>query len=147
MKSAPVIKVGVVLPASIGDPGDYLANARALDAAGAEMLEVDGDREAQWVVLGAIAAVTERIKLRTPSGRNSDQLDRLSRGRALVELPANEKWVNISMPADRASWAVAIREQEGAGVTGVIVTWDERLIDLLRNPDPDDRSDLLMSTG
>jgi len=29
----------------------------------------------------------------------------------------------------------------------VIVAWDPRLIDLLRNPEPDDRSDLLMSTG
>lgn len=142
-----MIKVGVVISALIGDPGDFLANARALDAAGAEMLEVDGDGEGQWVVLGAIAAVTERIKLRTPSARNADQLDRLSRGRALVELPANERWVTISMPPDRASWAAVIREHEDAGVTGVIVPWDERLIDLLRNPDPDDRSDLLMSTG
>lgn len=141
------MKVGVVIPASIVDPGDFLANARALDAAGAEMLEVEGDGESQWVVLGAIAAVTERIKLRAPSARNAELLDRLSRGRALVELPAGERWATISMPPDRASWAAAIQEQEAAGATGVIVPWNERLIDLLRNPDPDDRSDLLMSTG
>jgi hypothetical protein len=36
---------------------------------------------------------------------------------------------------------------EDAGATGIIVPWDPRLIDLLRNPDPEDRSDLLISTG
>lgn len=142
-----MLKVGVVIPAAVGEPGDYLANARALDAAGAEVLVVEGDADAQWVVLGAIAAVTERIKLLTPDARNVELLDRLSRGRSLVELPTSETWVAIPMPPDRASWTALLGEHETAGATGVIVPWDERLIDLLRNPDPDDRSDLLMSTG
>ena len=109
------------------------------------MIQVDGDPEAQLPILGAIAAVTERIKLRTPA--QADLLDRLSRGRAVPELPSGEKWVAITMPADRASWAATMREHEEAGTAGVIVPWDERLIDLLRNPEPEDRSDLLMSTG
>ena len=142
-----MIKVGVVFPTVIGDPGEFLADARALDAAGAEMLVVEGDADTQWVVLGAIAAVTERIKLLTPDARNVELLDRLSRGRSLVELPAAETWVPIAMPPDRATWTSLIQEHETAGATGVIVPWDERLIDLLRNPEPDDRSDLLMSTG
>ena len=40
-----------------------------------------------------------------------------------------------------------LRDHETAGATGVIVPWDPRLIDLLRNPEADDRGDLLMSTG
>jgi len=29
----------------------------------------------------------------------------------------------------------------------VIVSWNARVLDLLRNPEPDDRTDLLISTG
>jgi len=141
------MKVAVILPASIGDAGDYLANARALEAAGAEMIGVDGDPELQWMVLAAIAAVTARVKLRAPSEQRVDVLDRLSRGRAIVNEPADERWVPIETPADRASWAAVLHDHEQAGATGVVVAWDERLIDLLRNPEPEDRSDLLMSTG
>jgi len=141
------MKVAVILPASIGDAGDYLANARALEAAGAEMIGVDGDPELQWMVLAAIAAVTARVKLRAPSEQRVDVLDRLSRGRALANEPADERWVPIALPADRASWAAMLQDHEQAGATGVVVAWDERLIDLLRNPEPEDRSDLLMSTG
>jgi hypothetical protein len=141
------MKVAVILPAAIGDAGDYLANARALDAAGAEMIAVDGDPELQWMVLAAIAAVTARVLLRAPSEHRLELLDRLSRGRALAKEPAGERWVPIPLPADRTSWAAVLHDQEQAGATGVIVPWDERLIDLLRNPEPEDRSDLLMSTG
>ena len=141
------MKVGVIMPALVGDAGDYLANARALDAAGAEMIGVDGDPERQWLVLAAIAAVTTRVKLRAPSEQRLDLLDRLSRGRAVADEPAGERWVPIPLPADRASWAAALHDHEKAGAAGVVVPWDERLIDLLRNPEPEDRSDLLMSTG
>ena len=141
------MKVAVIMPSSIADAGDYLANARALDAAGAEMIAVDGDAEQQWLILAAIAAVTTRVRLRAPSGQRIELLDRLSRGRALAHDPAGERWVAIPLPADRASWAAALREHEQAGATGVVVPWDERLIDLLRNSEPEDRSDLLMSTG
>jgi hypothetical protein len=141
------MKVAVTLPASIADAADYLANARALDAAGAELIGVEGDPEQQWMVLAAIAAVTTHVRLRAPSEHRLELLDRLSRGRALANEPAGERWVPIPLPADRASWAAALHDQEQAGATGVVVPWDERLIDLLRNPEPEDRSDLLMSTG
>ncbi|TMC80961.1 MAG: hypothetical protein E6J08_08695 [Chloroflexi bacterium] len=97
--------------------------------------------------MGAIAAVTSRVKLRLADPKSAAILERLSRGRTVLELPADEAWVTIAMPADRDSWASVMREQEAAGVTGVTVAWDPRLIDLLRNPEPEDRSDLLMSTG
>jgi hypothetical protein len=141
-----VLKVGVIMPASIADAADFLANARALDAAGAAMIGVDGDVETQRLVIGAIAAVTVQAKLRCPSPDDADLLNTLSRGRALAPTPA-EQWVAMPVPPDRASWAAALREHEAAGAAGVVLPWDERLIDLLRNPEPDDRSDLLMSTG
>lgn len=109
------------------------------------MIQVEGDLEVQLVILGAVAAVTERIKLLTPA--RAESLDRLSRGRAIVDLPAGERWEVIPMPPDRESWASMMHEHEASGTAGVVVQWDERLIDLLRNPEPEDRSDLLMSTG
>jgi len=142
-----VVKVAVMMPAEIGDAGEFLADVRALEAAGAEMVGLDADGEEQRILLGAMAAVTSRIKLRLANPEAAAILNRLSRGRTVVELPADEVWVSIGMPADRDSWAAVMLEQQAAGVTGVVVAWDPRLIDLLRNPEPEDRSDLLMSTG
>ncbi len=142
-----MIKVAVTLPAELGDPGEFLADVRALEAAGAEMVGLETDGQEQRILMGAIAAVTSRIKLRLASPEGAPTLQRLSRGRTVVGLPAGETWATIDMPPDRESWAAVMREQEAAGVTGVVVAWDPRLIDLIRNPEPDDRSDLLMSTG
>jgi hypothetical protein len=59
-----------------------------------------------------------------------------------------ELWVDVSVPADKAGWADMIAALETAGATGIVVPWDPRLIDLLRSGgEPDDRSDLLISTG
>jgi hypothetical protein len=141
-----VVKVGVVMPARIADGGDFLADVRALEAAGAEMIGVEGDGPEQWMLLGAIAAATERILLRT-SGAEPAALRTLSRGRTVVGAPAGETWVEIPMPGDRAAWAAALQHHHDSGAAGVLVPWNARLIDLLRNSEPDDRSDLQMSTG
>ena len=100
-------------------------------------------------------------------------LQALSRGRVVVGLPqeglledqldalraagvrifdgdfvaGEEAWVSVPAPLDRDAWNEALAACEAAGATGVIVPWNDRLIDLLRNPEPDDRSDLLVSTG
>jgi hypothetical protein len=140
-----VIKVAVTMPAEIGDAAEFLADVRALEAAGAEMIGFEADGQEQQILMGAIAAVTSRIKLRLASPKAI--LERLSRGRTVVGPPPGETWIAIAMPPDRDSWSAAMRAHETAGATGVIVPWDARLIDLLRNPEPDDRSDLLMSTG
>lgn len=132
------------MPTDFGDAAEFLADVRALEAAGAEMIGVEGEDPA---VLGAIAAVTHRVKLRVSGGQRTDALEKLSRGRMVAEGPAGEKWVSVPMPPDRDAWAAMLRDQAEAGVDGVIVAWDSRLIDLLRNPEPEDRSDLLMSTG
>ncbi len=135
------------MPAEIGDAGEFLADVRALEAAGAEMIGLDGVSPEHSILMGAIAAVTSRVKLRLENDEAAAILHQLSRGRTVGGVPPGETWVSIPMPADRDSWSAAVREQEAAGTTGVIVPWDPRLVDLLRNPEPDDRSDLLMSTG
>lgn len=60
---------------------------------------------------------------------------------------SNEVWDMVDIPADREAWASTLSSREADGATGVIVPWNGRLIDLLRNTEPDDRSDLLISTG
>lgn len=58
-----------------------------------------------------------------------------------------EVWAAIAMPPDREAWTRALGAYDAAGATGVIVPWNGRLVDLLRNTEPDDRTDLLVSTG
>jgi hypothetical protein len=142
-----VIKVGVVMPAAIDDAGEFLADVRALEAAGAEMIDLEGEGVDRAILLGAIAAVTQRIRIRVRDAQPPALLQKLSRGRVVAVGSAGETWVDIPMPADRESWTATLGAQEAAGADGVVVGWDPRLIDLLRNPDSDDRSDLMMSTG
>jgi hypothetical protein len=201
-----VLKVGVQLPATIDDVGEYLADVTALEAAGADTIWVDDTALDPWIVLGAMAAVTHRVELGcrlgslrmwAPSrlGASVAALQALSRGRTVVGLPERgnpskhiaalrtagskvlaagshdktsdgvivavqsadqiggatgtyiEVWAAIAIPPDREAWTSILSAYEAAGATGVIVPWDARVVDLLRNPEPDDRSDLLMSTG
>src|SRR5579872_4300061 len=58
-----------------------------------------------------------------------------------------EVWVAIPFPPDREAWARTLNQYEAAGAGGVIVPWNARVVDLLRNPEADDRTDLLISTG
>src|SRR5262249_57140183 len=85
-----MLKIGVLLPSRFEDAGDFLADARALDAAGADSLWVDGDGHEPWLILAAIASVTGRVRLvAPPSGARAGgslqsgvrELGRLSRGR------------------------------------------------------------------
>jgi hypothetical protein len=141
-----MLKIAVLMPSTVEDAGDFLANIRALEAAGAEMIGVEGGATERLILLGAIAAVTERVRIMT-TGSEPDVIRALGRGRAERTMEPGESWVEVPVPRDRESWTVTLREQEAAGTTGVIVPWEPRLIDLLRNPEPDDRSDLQMSTG
>ena len=59
-----------------------------------------------------------------------------------------EVWAAIAIPPDRQEWSRTISAYAAAGATGILVTWDSRLIDLLRGGgEPDDRTDLLIATG
>jgi hypothetical protein len=142
-----VIKVAVTMPATIGEAGEFLADVRALEAAGAEMVGLEGDSLDQTILLAAVAAVTDRLRLRFAEAEPPELLQKLGRGRVVSSLPAGETWVEVPIPADKSSWKAILQEHEAAGASGVIVRWDPRLIDLLRNPEPDDRGDLDMSVG
>lgn len=135
------------MPAAVGDVGEFLADIRALDSAGAAMVALEGDAKENLILLGAAAAVTERLVLQVSDPQAHSVAERISLGRAVLGNPRGERWVTIPMPHDRAAWTEALSQQEAAGATGVIVPWDPRLVDLLRNSEPDDRSDLDMSTG
>ncbi|HVS50221.1 MAG TPA: LLM class flavin-dependent oxidoreductase [Candidatus Dormibacteraeota bacterium] len=74
---------------------------------------------------------------------NVESADQLSDGRGQDV----EVWAGIAIPPDREAWARTLGSYEEAGATGVIVSWNARVLDLLRNPEADDRSDLLISTG
>jgi hypothetical protein len=201
-----VLRVAVALPSSFDDVGEYLADATALEAAGADTIWLENTAFDPWVLLGGIAAVTHRVGLgcmlasagaltRSSLGPPIAALHKLSRGRIVVALPdqgkltehvaalraagarifttsAHEKgadgcifrvdsadqlpsksepqfemWAAIAAPPDRESWAQVLSSFDAAGANGVIVPWSARLVDLLRNPEPDDRTDLLISTG
>lgn len=59
-----------------------------------------------------------------------------------------ELWVHIDLPTGREGWRRALSGCEAAGVSGVIVPFGARLLDMLRRPDEeDDRSDLVVAQG
>ena len=238
-----MLKVGVKLSAAAGRIGDYLADVIALETAGADSIWLNdisvpseaGDPAAPavepWILCGALAAVTHRIRLGVALGssaswapvlfaRGLESLGRLSGGRVVVSLSAGsevqkhidlmmrarpdesapailiacsayfkaeryalladgviliggderrvadvgakmrefrdagahnkdfELWAAVPMPADRAGWAAMVGAHEAAGATGVVVSWDPRLIDLLGNAgEPGTQTDRLIATG
>jgi len=87
-----MLRIGVQLPVWCDDAGEYLADARALDAAGVDSLWLDDDGDSAWLMLAAISAVTGQARLVAPvapmamSGLAARVavLDRLSRGRLVL---------------------------------------------------------------
>src|SRR6266567_1047116 len=134
-----VLRVAVLLPTTFQHGGEFLADVAALETAGAYAELIEGADPVSLVVLGALAAATHRVQVGCVMGEALSTeacaaLDRISGGRAMVFARGE--------PPERFT------VQGAAGVAGLIVPWDPRLIDLLRNPDvDDDRSDLQMSTG
>jgi alkanesulfonate monooxygenase SsuD/methylene tetrahydromethanopterin reductase-like flavin-dependent oxidoreductase (luciferase family) len=61
-----MLKIGVRLPSRFEDSGDYLADARAMDAAGVDSLWLDDNGYDRWLLMAAIAAVTGRARLVAP---------------------------------------------------------------------------------
>jgi hypothetical protein len=154
------MKVGVLLPSRFEDPGEFLADARAMEAAGVDSVWMeDGDGYDPMLALAAIAAVTGQIRLGlivpegSPSrargggsGRGLDTLQHLSRQR-VITLPGAERWRRVDVPANREAWAQTLAEAK-ADFDGVIVPLDPRLLDILRHPeDAIERSDLQLAQG
>ena len=147
----PALLIGVRLSAT-GDAGELFADAKAIEAAGADSLWVDAVDGDPYVVLAALAAVTWRVRL-VARGAASDIAARetcanLARGRLVVAEESEERWTESAFPVSRAAWDELRKASSAAGVTGVVLPNDPRLIDLLRNPDIiEARDDLKLSFG
>jgi len=87
-----MLKIGVRLPRQFEDSGDYLADARAMESAGADSLWLEGEGYDPWLLLAGMATITGRIRLVVPLsslelgasrdlGAKLATLSRLSRGR------------------------------------------------------------------
>jgi hypothetical protein len=90
-----MLKIGVRLPRQFEDSGDYLADARAMESAGADSLWLEDAGYDPWLLLAGIATITGRIRLVVPIasgdlGASQDlaariaTLSRLSRGRTAL---------------------------------------------------------------
>ena len=155
------MKVGVLFPSRFDDPGEFLADARAVEAAGVDSVWLDesDDRLDPLLVLAAIAAATTDLRLGLIGRNQNDErrietLQQLSRSR-FISLPlvgragegGSEHWLPVPVPADREVWAATL-EQASGKAEGVIVPMDRRLLDILRHPnDAIDRSDLILVQG
>jgi hypothetical protein len=59
-----------------------------------------------------------------------------------------ERWARTAAPQSRAAWHASVADASARGIGGVLVPADDRLIDLLRNPeDAVDRRDLHLAQG
>lgn len=147
-----VLLIGVRLTPA-GDAGELFADAKAVEAAGADSLWIDAADGDPYVVLAALAAMTWRVRLvaRGAPGEVGarETCARLARGRLVVaEELTNERWTESPFPASRVAWDELRSASLTAGLTGVVLPNDPRLIDLLRNPDIiEARDDLKLSFG
>ena len=135
-----------------GDAGELFADAKAVEAAGADSLWIDAADGDPYVALAALAAVTWRVRL-VARGAPADipareTCARLARGRLVVAEELEERWTESTFPISRVAWDELRTATTAAGHSGVVLPNDPRLIDLLRNPDIiEDRSDLKLSFG
>lgn len=143
------VRIGVELGSPGSDPGGWLAEATAYEAAGVDSLWVrGGEDDDPWVLLGALAAMTWSVRLgvvpqTAPAAGVAASLERLSRGRLVGD---GERWVRAAPAPGRKAWAEALAAAGDAD--GLLVPASPGLIDLLRNPDDeDDRSDLQLAHG
>ena len=145
------LRIGVRFVAT-GDAGELFADAKAVEAAGADSLWIDAADGDPYVALAALAAVTWRVRLvaRGAPARNParETCAKLARGRLIVAEESEERWTESAFPISRLAWDELRNASSAAGYTGVVLPNDPRLIDLLRNPDIiEARDDLKLSFG
>ena len=105
-----MLKIGVLLPGEAGPLGEFLADARALDTAGASALWLAEGAQDPWMLAAALASVTSRARLGVGVDASMDvaahvprlrTLDQLSRGRA-------ELWATAASAGPACSLARAV---------------------------------------
>ena len=145
------LRIGVRLTLA-GDAGELFADAKAVEAAGADSLWIDALDADPYVLLAALAAVTWRVRL-VARGAPAHSAARetcagLARGRLVVAEESEERWTESAFPISRVAWDELRTASTAAGFSGVVLPNDPRLIDLLRNPDIiEARDDLKLSFG
>jgi hypothetical protein len=158
------MKIGAELRLE-ADVGELFADARALEAAGADSLWVLArDDQDPWILAAALAATTWRARLVVVDAVDRPEtratLDRLSRGRLVIGERAGdavsvpdaegvmERWALCDLPAGRAEWKTFRADRAAQGFAGLVLPNDPRLLDLVRNPDiEDDRADMRLAFG
>lgn len=148
-----VLRIGVHCVLT-GDAGELFADARAIEAAGADSLWADAADGDPYVLLAALAALTWRVGLvavGAPATAGRAPCERLARGRLSVAEDLalrGERWDRIPFPSSRDEWRATRAAALESGATGIVVANDPRLLDLLRNPDQTfDRADMNLATG
>src|SRR5207302_5380627 len=150
------MKIGVVFPTRFDNPGEFLADARAMETAGVDSVWLDwgDDGGLEFLLLAGIAMGTSQLRLgliAAGRGAGYDQrqiqiLQWLSRNRFVDS--SREHWQPVDVPSDRDAWAATLERAERNGAHGVLVRFDPRLLDILRHPeDAIDRSDLQLAQG
>jgi hypothetical protein len=146
------IKVGVILAAQADDLGEWLLDAAAFDAAGADALLIEAGGEDPLALAAALAAVTHKALLVVSASENgaaAETVQKLSRGRLRMDRPhETERWIWTAAPEGREAWRRTLSEAAESKADGVLVPAGPRLLDLLRNPgDPGQRRDLELTVG
>jgi hypothetical protein len=148
------VKVGIRLGRDPDPIGEWLADAAAFDAGGADALWIDCVPDWDALALAAaLSVVTFRsrlvVELPEPAPAGLETVRRLSRGRCvLVAECAAERWVSGQVPQGREAWRTACAEAAEQGASGLLVPAHPRLLDILRNPDdPGERHDLQLAQG
>jgi hypothetical protein len=103
-----VLEIGVRLPADFASPGAWLAEAQALEAAGAGWLWVESPAEgpSPWPLLGGLAVATVHCRLGLLASKreardaadlvwHARSLDAFSGGRFALGLPAEAPWKDL----------------------------------------------------
>ena len=149
----PVLRIGVRCAAT-GDAGELFADARAIEAAGADSVWADAAEGDPYVLLAAVAALTWRVGLvakGAPAAGGRATCERLARGRLVVAEDLErqgERWVHVPFPSSRDEGRATRASALESGATGIVVANDPRLLDLLRNPDQVfDRADMNLASG
>jgi len=150
------VKIGVLLPRPPDEFGEWLADATAFEAAGADALWIDPGPTADPLTLAAaLAALTYRSLLVTTLAdgvaepRALATVKRLSRDRFALSADGEwEHWLRVPPPTGRAAWRETLADATERGAPGLLVPADSRLLDMLRNPvDPGGRQDLHIAQG
>src|SRR5919201_4098887 len=145
------MKTGVTLRLA-ADAGELLADAKALESAGADSLWViSREGEDAWTLAAAIAAVTWRSRIVVAGAAERAgaraALEQISRGRLVVSDSAGpeialfdaegrpERWVISAVPGGGEEGKGLRAARETARFAGIVVPNDPRLLALLRNPD------------